>query len=52
MDLRFAAGSPPLAGLLGLGMAVGTVNGLSRVAMPLFAVSLGAQSWQVGIMRG
>ena len=47
-----AAGSPPLASLLALGMLVGTVNGLSRVAMPLFAASLGAQSWQVGIVGG
>jgi MFS family permease len=44
--------APPLAGLLWLGVAVGTVNGLSRVAMPLFASSLGAQPWQVGIVGG
>lgn len=31
---------------------VGTINGLSRVAMPLFAVSRGAQAWQVGIVGG
>ncbi len=46
------AGPPPLAGLLALGMTVGTVNGLHRVAMPLYAASLGAQSWQVGIVGG
>ncbi len=45
-------GPPPLAGLLALGMTVGTVNGLHRVAMPLYAASLGAQSWQVGIVGG
>jgi hypothetical protein len=47
-----AARRPPLAGLLTLGLAVGTVNGLHRVAMPMFAASLGAQSWQVGIVGG
>ncbi len=31
---------------------VGTINGLSRVAMPLFALSNGAQAWQVGIVGG
>ena len=31
---------------------VGTINGLSRVAMPLFALSSGAQAWQVGIVGG
>ena len=31
---------------------VGTINGLSRVAMPLFASSRGAQAWQVGIVGG
>ena len=44
--------SPPILGLLVLGMIVGTVNGLNRVAMPLFAASLGAQRWQVGIVGG
>jgi MFS family permease len=42
----------PLAGLLTLGLAVGTVNGLHRVAMPMYAASVGAQSWQVGIVGG
>ncbi|MFO1329188.1 MAG: MFS transporter [Rubrivivax sp.] len=41
-----------LAGLLVLAAVVGTVNGLSRVAMPLFAASLGAQAWQVGLVGG
>jgi MFS family permease len=51
--LRADAHAPPrLAGLLALGMAVGTFNGLNRVAMPLFAASLGAQAWQVGIVGG
>ena len=31
---------------------VGTVNGLSRVAMPLYAVAAHAQPWQVGIVGG
>lgn len=43
---------PHLPALLSLGMMVGTINGLSRVAMPLFAVSRGAQAWQVGIVGG
>lgn len=43
---------PPLAGLLVLGLTTGVVNGLSRVAMPLYAASLGAQPWQVGIVGG
>lgn len=41
-----------LAGLLLIGLVVGTVNGLSRVAMPLFAAVLGAQPWQVGMVGG
>jgi MFS family permease len=45
---------PPgrLAGLLSLGLLVGTINGLSRVALPLYAAALGAQAWQVGIVGG
>lgn len=31
---------------------VGTINGLSRVAMPLYAVAAHAQPWQVGIVGG
>jgi MFS family permease len=41
-----------LPALLSLGLMVGTINGLSRVAMPLFAVSRGAQAWQVGVVGG
>lgn len=41
-----------LAGLLAIGVLVGTTNGLSRVALPLFATSLGAQPWQVGLVGG
>lgn len=41
-----------LAGLLLVAAVVGTVNGLSRVAMPLFAASLGAPAWQVGLVGG
>lgn len=43
---------PHLPALLSLGMMVGTINGLSRVAMPLYAVASGAQAWQVGIVGG
>ena len=31
---------------------VGTINGLARVAMPLYAVAAHAQPWQVGIVGG
>lgn len=31
---------------------VGTINGLSRVAMPLYAVAAHAQPWQVGVVGG
>jgi MFS family permease len=41
-----------LAGLLALGMLVGTINGLARVTMPLYASSVGAQPWQVGVIGG
>jgi MFS family permease len=43
---------PHLPALLSLGLMVGTINGLSRVAMPLFAAARGAQAWQVGIVGG
>ncbi len=41
--------APRLGGLLSLTLLVGTVNGLSRVALPLYIASLGAQPWQVGV---
>lgn len=41
-----------LAGLLALAALVGTINGASRVAMPLFAAALGAPAWQVGFVGG
>jgi MFS family permease len=44
--------TPPLPALLSLALMVGTINGLSRVAMPLFAASRGAQAWQVGLVGG
>lgn len=47
-----AHASPHLLALLSLGLMVGTINGLSRVAVPLFAVSRGAQAWQVGVVGG
>lgn len=52
---RQDAGRPvgaTLTGLLLIGVLVGTTNGLSRVALPLFATSLGAQPWQVGLVGG
>lgn len=44
--------APHLPALLSLGLMVGTINGLSRVAMPLFAASRDAQAWQIGIVGG
>ncbi len=41
-----------LGGLLALVLLVGTVNGIARVAMPLYTVSLGAEPWQVGLAGG
>jgi MFS family permease len=38
--------------LLAMGLVVGTVNGLSRVSLPLFAAHLGGESWQVGAVGG
>ncbi|HSC01419.1 MAG TPA: MFS transporter [Burkholderiaceae bacterium] len=43
---------PHLPALLSLALMVGTINGLSRVAMPLFAVAHGAQAWQAGVVGG
>ena len=31
---------------------MGTINGLSRVAMPLYAAAIGAHAWQVGVVGG
>ena len=44
--------SARLTGLLTLALVVGTVNGLSRVALPLYVASLGGQAWQVGLTGG
>ena len=44
--------TPHLPALLSLGLMVGTINGLSRVALPLYAVAAHAQPWQVGIVGG
>ncbi|WP_186511107.1 MFS transporter [Caenimonas sedimenti] len=41
-----------MAGLLSLTLLTGTVNGVSRVALPLYAASLGAEAWQVGLTGG
>jgi MFS family permease len=41
-----------LSRLLVLTLLVGTVNGVSRVALPLYGVALGAQAWQIGIVGG
>lgn len=51
-DTLATARAPHLPALLSLGLMVGTINGLSRVAMPLFAVAQGAQAWQVGVVGG
>lgn len=52
MDHRPPPVGPRLAGLLALTLLVGTVNGLSRVTLPLYTASLGAEPWQVGIVGG
>jgi MFS family permease len=47
--------SPPrghLASLLALGLLVGTVNGASRIALPLYVTALGGAAWQVGMAGG
>lgn len=41
-----------LPGQLGLALLVGMVNGVHRVAMPLYASALGAAAWQVGLVGG
>lgn len=41
-----------LAPLLALVLLVGTVNGASRVVLPLYTASLGAEPWQVGLAGG
>jgi len=42
--------APPLLRLLLLVLGVGTVNGLSRVTLPLLTASAGAQPWQIGLV--
>lgn len=42
----------PLAGFMALGILTGTTNGVAKVAMPLVAVSLHAEQWQVGLVGG
>jgi MFS family permease len=41
-----------LAGFMALGILTGTNNGIAKVIMPLVAVSLHAQPWQVGMVGG
>ena len=41
-----------LAGFMALGILTGTTNGIAKVAMPLVAVSLHAEQWQVGVVGG
>lgn len=41
-----------LAGFMALGILTGTTNGIAKVIMPLVAVSLHAQQWQVGVVGG
>lgn len=47
---------PPASGVLGsvlsLTLLVGTTNGMSRVALPMFGVALGSAPWQLGIVSG
>ncbi len=45
-------GNSYLAGFMALGVLTGTTNGIAKVAMPLVAVSLNAQQWQVGVVGG
>jgi len=37
---------------MSLSVLVGTANGISRVCLPLFAASLHAAAWQIGIVGG
>jgi MFS family permease len=41
-----------LAGFMAFGILTGTNNGIAKVIMPLVAVSLHAQPWQVGMVGG
>jgi MFS family permease len=41
-----------LVRLLTLAIVVGIVNGMSRVALPLYAAAVGGQPWQVGLVGG
>lgn len=38
--------------LLALAVVVGIVNGMSRVALPLYVAAVGGQAWQVGLVGG
>lgn len=42
----------PLAGFMSLNVLVGASHGITRVVLPLFAASLQAQSWQIGLVGG
>jgi MFS family permease len=41
-----------LAKFMALGILTGTTNGIAKVVMPLVAVSLHAEQWQVGVVGG
>lgn len=41
-----------LAGFMGLGVLVGTSNGVAKVCLPLYAAALQAQAWQIGLVGG
>jgi MFS family permease len=41
-----------LAAFMALSVLVGTANGISRVCLPLFAASLHAAAWQIGLVGG
>lgn len=45
-------GAPPLAGFMSIGILAGISNGIAKVALPLYALSLHAVPWQIGLVGG
>lgn len=41
-----------LSGFMAIGILAGTSNGIAKVALPLFAASLHATPWQIGLVGG
>lgn len=41
-----------LAGFMLLGVLAGTANGVAKVALPLYAATLHASAWQIGLVGG